>query len=58
MINGCIKKLNNELRIETNKERAVLWEGQYRELQELNRSERSDLVYSTIQEIHQEDRGS
>ena len=57
MINGCIKKLNNELRIETNKERAVSWEGQRRELQELNRSERSDLVYSTIQEIHQGDRG-
>lgn len=50
--------LNNELRRETDRARAVWWEGHCRDLEELERSGRSDLVYAKIKEIHQEDRGS
>ena len=40
-----------------NRARAVWWQGQCRELEELDRSGRSDLVYAKIREIHQKDRG-
>ena len=52
------RNLNNELRRETDRAHALQWEGHCRELEELERSGRSDLVYAKIKEIHQEDRGS
>ena len=53
------RSLNNELRRETDRARVVWWEGPCRELDELDRSGRSDLVYyAKMKEINQEDRGS
>ena len=53
------RNLNNELWRETDRTRAMWWEGTCRELEELDRSGRSDLVYyAKLKEIHQEDRGS
>ena len=49
------RKLNNELRRETDRARAVWWAGVWWE--ELDRSGRSDLVYAKIKEVHKDDRG-
>ena len=51
------RNLNNELRRETI-ERMLCSGRVTAELEELERSGRSDLVYAKIKEIHQEDRGS
>jgi len=45
------KKLNNQLRRETDKAKEKWWEKQCRDLEELERIGRSDLVYSRVREL-------
>ena len=42
------RQLNNELRRETDKARAAYWDGQCKELEELNAQGRTDLVYVQV----------
>ena len=51
-------KLNNELRRETDRARAKLWENQCSELEELERRWRSDLLYAKVKELCLGDRSS
>src|SRR5579864_7919798 len=45
------KQLNNELRRETEKARAEWWERECDEMEELDRSGRSDMVYAKVKKL-------
>src|SRR5215470_10426065 len=45
------RRLNNELRRETERAREIWWENECRELEELNRRGRSDIVYAKVKKL-------
>ena len=45
------RQLNNELRRETEKARAEWWESDCKEMEELDRSGRSDTVFAKVQQL-------
>ena len=50
---NSIRKVNNELRRETDRVRAEWWERQCCELEEMERKGRSDLLYAKVKELCQ-----
>ena len=54
--NSMYKKLNNELRRETDRAREDWWKGECEELEELDRGGRSDLMYRRIKTLTGQDK--